>query len=57
MHLTDDQIAEFQQLYAKHCGQQIDKNQAHALGMQIVQLVQTISKPLNDHKYYEISQT
>ena len=46
MHLTDEQITQFQRLYKKHFGADISKEQAHEEGIKLVRLMQLIYKPM-----------
>jgi len=47
MHLSDDQIREFQELYERHYGEVLTRQEAHDRGMEIVRLFELIYKPIN----------
>jgi len=44
MKLTDEQIAKFQELYKKHFGEDISKEEALKLATKFVQLIKIIIK-------------
>jgi len=44
MHLTDENIAEFQALYKKHYGQDISKEEALARGLRLIRLMEVVLK-------------
>lgn len=43
--LTDADIQSFQVLYQKHFGRALDKNEAHKIGEEIVNLVRIVYEP------------
>lgn len=46
MHLTEEDIKEFQALYKKHFGMEISHAQAHEEGLKLVVLMKSIYKPI-----------
>ena len=46
MHLTEDDITQFQTLYQKHFGEEISRERAHEEGIKLVRLMQLILKPM-----------
>ena len=55
MHLTDEQIIQFQTLYKKHFGADISKEQAHEEGLKLVGLIQLIDKPMTKELLRELT--
>lgn len=51
MQLTNEQIAEFQELYRKHFSEEISHEQAHEEGIKLVRLMQLIYKPMTKQEY------
>lgn len=43
--LTDKQVAEFQELYKKHYGIELTKNQAYDKGFRLVRLMRAVLEP------------
>jgi hypothetical protein len=48
MYLTEEQLTQFQNLYQKHFGTTISREQAYEEGMKLVRLMQLIYKPMPD---------
>lgn len=46
MHLTEEDITQFQTLYKKHFGEDISRERAHEEGIKLVRLMQLIYKPM-----------
>ena len=46
MHLTEEQITQFQTLYQKHFGLEISRERAYEEGIKLVRLMQLIYKPI-----------
>ena len=47
MHLTEEDITQFQALYQKHFGEEISRARAHEEGIKLVRLMQLIHKPMS----------
>jgi len=56
MHLTDEQITKFQQLYKKRFGVEISRARAHEEGIKLVRLMQLIYKPMTKAQYDHLQQ-
>ena len=46
MHLTEEDITQFQAIYQKHFGEDISRERAHEEGIKLVRLMQLIYKPM-----------
>lgn len=46
MQITDEQIREFQDLYKKRFGVEIDKEDARERGLRLARLIELVYKPL-----------
>ena len=56
MHLTDEQITQFQNLYKKHFGSKISRERAYEEGIKLVRLMQLIYKPIQKKDYQKLQQ-
>ena len=53
MHLSDDHITQYQEIYKKNFGKEISKTDAYDQGMKLLRLMQLINKPISEEEYKE----
>ena len=51
--LSDERIAQFQVLYKKHFGEDLDKERAYELGAKLIRMVQLVYRPITEKEYQE----
>ena len=54
--LSDEQVTEFQMLYKKQFGKEIDKQEALEKGSKLVRMMQLIYKPMTETEYQKIQE-
>lgn len=54
MQLSDKKIEEFQQLYLKHFGQKISREEANERGNNLIRLIELVYKPMTEDMYQEL---
>ncbi len=54
--LTEKQIKDFQSLYEKHCGKEINEKEALEEGIKIIRLLEIVYKPITKKEYKKYDQ-
>ena len=51
MHISDEQVEQFRQLYFKRYGKEISREDAYEQGLKLLRLVQIIYKPITETQF------
>jgi len=51
--LSNERIKKFQELYKKHFGKELSKEEAYEKGAKLVRLVQLVYRPITEKEYQE----
>ena len=54
MVLSDNDITNFQELFKKHFGKEIDKQEAYDKGIKLVNLMSLVYKPITQEKLDQV---